>query len=118
MQQEKEQKKAYAELPIHHKRVYSLLRQGVENSITCNDISKITNISTKDIRLFINQLITRYGYVIGASNSFKGKRGFYIPTGQDEERDALMNLRSRRIKIQEREQALINNIANRYLEDK
>lgn len=110
------EKKPMEELPFDHKRVLSIIPDGLENSITCKDIEKLTGLSSVKIRQIINQLVIKYGFVVGASNK-PGMQGFYIPNGEQEELLAILNLRSRRLAIIERERALINNVANSYQMD-
>lgn len=101
------------ELPLEHKQVLSVIRIGMTNAITCKDIQTLTGLSSVRIRQIVRELVIKYGQVIGASNKL-GMQGFYVPKDADEELAAILNLRSRRVEIIEREKALINNIAARH----
>ncbi|WP_218970644.1 hypothetical protein [Alkalihalobacterium alkalinitrilicum] len=113
MKENDHEKKPMDELPLEHRQVLSLLREGLENAITVNDIQKLTGISSVRIRQCVNQLIVKYGYIIGSSTKFK-ESGFFIPVTMSEEKLAITQLSSRVRKISEREKALIRNIANKH----
>lgn len=76
-------------LPHKYKLVASVLREGKGKSITTNDIMKFTGIKNKrDVHEIIEQLVVKYGYVIGSSR--KGhRRGYYLISNNDELKETL-----------------------------
>lgn len=113
MEAQEIKKEPMSDMPFEHGLVYSLLREGIGNCTTSRDIERITHLSGTRVRQIMSELVIKYGHIVGAVNGV-GKQGYFIPTNQDEERTAILNLRSRRLKVEKRERALINNIANKY----
>lgn len=76
-------------LPYNYKLVESVLREGKQSATTTRDILTLTGLKDqRQIHEIIEQLIMKYGYVIGASR--KGKyRGYYLVSNQDELKDTL-----------------------------
>lgn len=76
-------------LPRNYALVASVLREGKENSITTTDIMRFTGIKDKrSIHEIIEQLILKYGFVIGSSR--KGKyKGYYLISNKEELKETL-----------------------------
>jgi len=71
-------------LPEKYKTVAGLIRVGKENATLLSDIMSLADIQDRrQAYQIIEDLINKYGYVIGASKSGKYK-GYYIP-GNDKE---------------------------------
>ncbi|MCM3405927.1 hypothetical protein [Cytobacillus oceanisediminis] len=89
------------EMPVFHKQILSLIGQGKENARTVSYISKLVGLSSTAVREIVSELVVKYGYGIGTSNT-KHACGYYFITNDDEKRETVRNLRSRAMKILKR----------------
>jgi hypothetical protein len=94
-----------AELPEMHKLILSLIGVGKENARTVSYISKIVGLSSVNVREIVSELVVKYGYGIGTSNT-KGSYGYYFISNEDERRETVRNLRSRASKILKRSKTI------------
>lgn len=107
---EKKQKKA---LPRNYALVASVLREGKENSITATDIMRFTGIKDKrSIHEIIEQLILKYGFVIGSSR--KGEyKGYYLISNKEELKETLYTYNAQIQSMIKRHQKLRENYAKK-----
>lgn len=71
-------------LPVKYKVVADCIRVGKINAILLSDIMIIADIQDRrNAYIIIEELINKYGYVIGASKTGEYK-GYFIPANDDE----------------------------------
>ena len=96
-------------LPVKYKVVADLLREGQAKAITSTDIMKLAGIDSKrDVMEIIEQLINKYGRVIGASRNGEF-RGYYLIASDAELKDALHSYNEQIQSMLKRHKKLIEN---------
>jgi hypothetical protein len=78
------------EIPPGYQRLVDVLLEGKENAKTTTEIIKAMGIKDNDKRNvmhIVEQLVTKYGYLIGSSR--RGHKGYYIISNDDEYRETL-----------------------------
>lgn len=102
----------YVDLPDTHKTVLAVLRKGMAQAITTADIQRLTGF--KDRRIIyeiIEQLVVKYGCVIGASRTGEFK-GYYLISSQKELQDSLYSYNVQIQSMLKRHQKLRENYIN------
>jgi hypothetical protein len=82
------------DLPTGHRKVLSLIRHGKANATTVKEILTLVGGTDKEIRKTVQELVVKYGFLIGTSNEI-GMQGFYLIENEDERKAAIKNLRGR-----------------------
>lgn len=76
--------------------VLSLIPISDERRINIKDIVEQTNLSTRQVKRVIDQLINKYGIVIvGVRN---GRTGYFIPVTDEARREGVLPLKAQAIK--------------------
>ncbi|RVP93682.1 hypothetical protein [Sinorhizobium meliloti] len=88
-------------LPESYKQILSLIGQGKENAKTVSYISKLVGLPSTSVREIVSELVVKYGYGIGTSNT-RYSSGYYFISNEREKEETTRNLRSRAMKILQR----------------
>lgn len=76
-------------LPGNYKAVASVIREGKQSATTTTDIMKLTGVKSKrDVHQIVEDLINKYGFIIGSSRNGKYRGYFYI-ANEDELKETL-----------------------------
>lgn len=82
------------DLPSWHRKVLSVIRYGKSNAITVKEIMALIGGSDQEIRKTVQELIVKYGCLVGTSNE-RDNQGFYVIETEEERKAAIKNLRGR-----------------------
>ncbi|MBP1934888.1 hypothetical protein [Ammoniphilus resinae] len=103
------------DLPTANRKVLSLLRHGMANAITVREIISLTGYKDQEIRRSVQELVVKFGYLIGTSND-REHPGFYLIESEDERDATVQNLRGRIKQIYKRMSTIRNGELSRIEE--
>lgn len=95
------------EMPQKYQELLSILRPGAEQALSSTEIKQLIGIDRRDTGAITAELVTKYGYLIGASR--KAPFGYYIIENEDDLKTTLRALNNEAQGILERHKALYTN---------
>ncbi|MBN6890040.1 delta-aminolevulinic acid dehydratase/porphobilinogen synthase [Cytobacillus horneckiae] len=93
------------DLSLMYKRILSLIGTGKENARQVSYIASVLNLSNRQVREAVSDMVVKHKISIGTSNSH-GSCGYYFISTDDEKEETINNLKSRAFKILKRMNAI------------